>query len=122
MAVTLPLYDEVIADYEKEHEFKRADVFINELGREERRRKPFKVVCMIRPIGTYDLTRQDKEGSHYEDQVKVYCRNDGSNDITTEDIVFFGGFWYRLTRVRGIEVSDFTMFVGDLIKDMEADT
>ncbi|MHA2023996.1 MAG: hypothetical protein ACTSWQ_10080 [Candidatus Thorarchaeota archaeon] len=117
MSVELLLYDEVIADYEKEHPFKRYNTFVNNIGREDRRTIEFKATAMVRPIGTYDLTRQDPEGSRYEDKVKVYCRNDGSVDILLNDLVFFGGFWYRLTDVRGIEVSDFTMYIGELIKD-----
>ncbi len=116
----LPLYDEVIADYEDSYNFRREAVIINKIGREERSFTPFSVVCMVRPIGTNDLTRQDKEGYRWEDQVRVHCRNNGSNDIRSKDLVFFDGNWYKLDHSRGIRVSDFSMFIGQMIKEMDA--
>ena len=116
----LELYDEVIASFQDEYNFRRYTVTTSDIGREIRTTTDFKATAMVRPISTMDLTRVDKQGSHYEDGVKVIFRNNGSVDIKLNDLVLFGGIHYRLTNVRNIVVSDFTVMLGEMVKERNA--
>ena len=116
--VHLPLYDEVIRDYEDLYDFRRRTVTINNIGREERLDYDFKYVCMVRPLGTYDIQHQDPEGSRWEDGVTVFTRLD--NRIQLLDLVYFGGYWYKLDKERTGKISDYRKFFATKIKDREA--
>ena len=105
---TLPLYDEVIQEFESTHPVKRNTVTIDGLGREVRVPTTHSISALIRPIGTNDLTRLSKDGSRYEDMIRIHCRP--STDLLQDDEVEFMGSYYRITKDRMILVSDFYKF------------